>query len=76
VLRHAPHPALIVPLVGDFAGPKTITAVGKHARDHDSIVTAFYLSNIEQYLFEDKKASNFYSNVATLPLDAASTFKA
>lgn len=65
---------LIVPLVGDFAGPKTIRAVGKYLKDHDATVTAFYLSNVEQYLFNDFKASDFYDNVATLPLDSSSTF--
>ena len=29
---------LIVPLVGDFAGPKTIRAVGEYLRDHDATV--------------------------------------
>ena len=65
---------LIVPLVGDFAGPKTIRAVGTYIRDHDSAVTAFYLSNVEQYLFNDFRAGEFYENVATLPLDSGSTF--
>jgi hypothetical protein len=65
---------LIVPLVGDFAGPKTIRAVGEYLKEHDVTVSAFYLSNVEQYLFNDYKAEDFYRNVATLPLDSSSTF--
>jgi hypothetical protein len=65
---------LIVPLVGDFAGPKTIRAVGQYLKDHGATVTAFYLSNVEQYLFNDDKASDFYENVSTLPVDSSSTF--
>jgi hypothetical protein len=65
---------LIVPLVGDFAGPKTIRAVGQYLKDHDATVTAFYLSNVEQYLFNDDRASDFYENVSMLPLDSSSTF--
>ncbi|HZI51170.1 MAG TPA: hypothetical protein VFE29_05060 [Terriglobia bacterium] len=65
---------LIVPLVGDFAGPRTIRAVGTWIREHDSTVTAFYLSNVEQYLFNDFRSADFYENVATLPLDSGSTF--
>jgi hypothetical protein len=65
---------LIIPLVGDFAGPKTLRAVGQYLRDHDTTVTAFYLSNVEQYLFNDFKADDFYQNVAMLPLDSGSTF--
>jgi hypothetical protein len=65
---------LIIPLVADFAGPKTLRAVGQYLKDHEATVTAFYLSNVEQYLFNDFKASDFYTNVATMPLDASSTF--
>ena len=74
IVRDLQRKNLIVPLVGDFGGPKTIKAVGQYLRDHDATVTAFYLSNVEQYLFEDGKAVNFYENVATLPLDSTSTF--
>jgi hypothetical protein len=65
---------LIVPLVGDFGGPKTIRAVGQYLKDHGATVTAFYVSNVERYLFSDYKAADFYSNVGTLPLDSSSTF--
>jgi hypothetical protein len=65
---------MIVPLVGDFAGPKALRAVGAYAREHGATVTAFYLSNVEQYLFMDDVDSKFYKNVETLPLDSTSTF--
>jgi hypothetical protein len=66
---------LIVPVVGDFAGPKAIRTVGKYLKDHDAYVTAFYLSNVEQYLFQqDDDWSKFYHNVETLPLDSSATF--
>jgi hypothetical protein len=65
---------LIVPLVGDFAGPKAIRAVGSYAKQHAATVTTFYLSNVEQYLFMDRVDGKFYGNVETLPLDATSTF--
>ncbi|HET9131717.1 MAG TPA: hypothetical protein VFO86_12245, partial [Terriglobia bacterium] len=71
---------LIVPLVGDFGGPKAIRAVGQYLKDHATPVEAFYLSNVEQYLFQNNPtainggAQNFYNSVATLPLDSTSTF--
>jgi len=37
-------------------------------------VSAFYLSNVEQYLFMDGIADNFFENVKTLPVDTSSTF--
>ena len=65
---------LVVPVVGDFAGPKAIRAIGLYLKDHDATVSAFYLSNVEQYLYQDSKWGGFCRNVATLPLDRASTF--
>jgi hypothetical protein len=66
---------LLVPIVGDFAGPSALRGVGNYVRDHGASVTAFYLSNVEQYLFQQSDDwSKFYSNVDTLPLDSTSTF--
>ena len=42
----------IVPIVGDFAGPKALRAVGEYLEAHGATVTAFYSSNVEQYLFQ------------------------
>lgn len=66
---------LVVPIVGDFAGPKAIRAVSAYLKARDAKVTAFYTSNVEQYLFQQGDDwSKFYSNVATMPIDASSTF--
>jgi hypothetical protein len=65
---------LIVPVVGDFAGPKAIRAVGDYLKRQNMTVQAFYLSNVEQYLFQNGVADAFYQNVATLPTDTTSTF--
>ena len=55
---------LVVPASGDFGGPKAIRTVGQYIRDHGATVTAFYVSNVEQYLFQDAKQTAFYANVA------------
>ena len=65
---------LLVPVVGNFAGPKALRGVGKYLKAHGATVTAFYVSNVEQYLFQDGIWPDFYRNVATLPLDATSVF--
>jgi hypothetical protein len=65
---------LIVPVMGNFAGPKALRAVGRYTRDHGAVVTAFYVSNVEQYLFQDGLWDTFAKNVATLPVDASSVF--
>ena len=65
---------LIVPVSGDFGGPKAIRAIGEYLRARKAIVSAFYVSNVEQYLFQDNKHHAFYENVAALPLSDASVF--
>ena len=65
---------LIVPVVGNFAGPKALRAVGRYAREHRATVQTFYVSNVEQYLVQDGLFEAFARNVATLPVDASSTF--
>jgi hypothetical protein len=66
----------IVPLVGNFAGDKAIKAVAGYLKEHHAAVTAFYLSNVEQYLWGNGSddGRKFFANVETLPLDSASTF--
>jgi len=65
---------LVVPVVGNFAGPKAIRAVGAYLRQRDSTVSVFYLSNVEQYLRLQRSWNTFCANVAALPLDEMSTF--
>jgi hypothetical protein len=65
----------IVPLVGNFAGDKAIKTVATYLKAHHATVTAFYLSNVEQYLWNGSDdGRKFFGNVAALPLDSASTF--
>jgi hypothetical protein len=65
---------LIVPVVGDFAGPKALRAVGQYLRGHAVTVSAFYVSNVEQYLTPPSKLRAFYENVALLPIQPSSVF--
>ena len=65
---------LVVPIVGDFVGPKAIRAVGGYLRDRGASVSAFYLSNVEMYLEREMTWGSFCRNVAALPLDARSLF--
>jgi hypothetical protein len=74
MVRNMEMKNLIVPLVGDFGGPKALRAVSEYLKDHDATVTAFYLSNVEQYLFQDNAWRRFYGNVAALPMDSSSQF--
>jgi hypothetical protein len=66
---------LVIPVVGDFAGSKAVREVGRYLTAHHATVTAFYLSNVERYLFDGQNAwRRFYVNVAVLPYDRRSLF--
>jgi len=58
----------IVPVVGDFAGPRTLRSIGRYLRDRGMNLDVFYVSNVESYLFADGLSADFYANLATLPI--------
>jgi hypothetical protein len=65
----------IIPVVGDFGGPKALRAIGSYLKEHGLTVKAIYTSNVEQYLFQSTDAwRRYYESVATLPLDSSSVF--
>jgi len=74
VVRDLERANLVLPVVGDFGGPKAIRTVAAYLKSHGATVGAFYLSNVEQYLAQDGKMTAFCRSVATLPLDSGSTF--
>lgn len=84
ILKELEGKNLLIPVVGDFGGPKALRAVGQFLKDHGATVSAYYTSNVEQYLFNQGSgrggrvvnggATNFYENVGTLPLTASSVF--
>jgi hypothetical protein len=65
---------MLVPVIGNFAGPKAIPAVGRWLKAHNATVTAIYASNVEQYLWQDGIAYTYYNNIAQLPIDANSVW--
>ncbi len=73
-IKHLQARNLLVPVVGNFGGPRALRAVGQYIREHGATVSAFYLSNVEQYLTQDNLWGQFCANVATMPLDETSTF--
>jgi hypothetical protein len=64
---------LIVPVVGDFGGDKALTSLGRYLRARGAMVTLFYTSNVEQYLFQTSAWRKFFANVAELPVNERST---
>ena len=74
VVRDLHKKNLLVPVVGNFAGPKALRAVARYLKEREATVSAFYLSNVEQYLSREGTWYTFCGNVATLPLDESSIF--
>jgi len=74
VIKELEQKNMVVPVVGDLSGPKALRAIGKYAKEHNATVSAFYVSNVEQFLYGNGTWSNFCRNVASLPLDGKSTF--
>lgn len=75
VVRDLERRNLVIPLVGNFAGPRALRAVGNWLRDRSAFVNVFYTSNVEQYLFQQgDEWSRFYTNVGTMPVDPAARF--
>lgn len=64
----------IVPVIGDFAGPHALRALGKELSRRHLEVGAFYVSNVEQYLIDPPKWAAWRANVRALPTDDKSTF--
>ena len=74
VLREMHQRNAIVPIVGDFAGPRALRSLAAYLHQRRAVVTTFYTSNVEQYLFQNHAWREFYDNVSALPLDKTSAF--
>lgn len=61
-------------VVGDFAGDKALPGVAKEIAERGLVVSAFYTSNVEQYLLEPLVWKRWMRNVAALPTDEDSLF--
>lgn len=60
---------LIIPVVGDFAGPKTVRAISTFIREMGETVSVFYVSNVEFYLLQNGVFGQYGENLKLLPFD-------
>ena len=60
---------LIVPVVGDLSGPHAMAAIGAMMAERGERLSAFYVSNVENYLFRDGHFPRFAGNLRRLPRD-------
>lgn len=62
----------IIPVTGDFAGSHALRAIGDFVRGRGDRVSAFYLSNVEYYLYPEGRLDEFAENIRYLPTDSRS----
>jgi hypothetical protein len=58
---------LVIPVVGDLAGPSAVAAIGRALAARQERVSAYYVSNVEFYLFGDGSFARFAANLGRLP---------
>ena len=63
---------LVIPVVGNFAGPRAFAEVAAWMRENNEKLSALYASNVEYYLFRDGIFDAFAANLTRLPRDARS----
>ena len=64
----------VIPLVGDFAGSKALAGIADYLAQQGLTLSAFYTSNVEEYLFQDRTFAKFADNVARFPLSDGAVF--
>ena len=64
----------VIPIRGDFAGSKALASVASYLRENGYTVSAFYTSNVEEYLYDNKVFGGFEENVRQLPVSDRSVF--
>lgn len=57
----------IVPVVGDVSGPKAMRAIAADMNARQLQLSAFYISNVEYYLFRGRTFGSYAENVKQLP---------
>ncbi len=60
---------LIIPVTGDLSGIKALKAIGDFLRENGEKVSAFYVSNVEFYLWRQDSMQRFVDNLKSLPID-------
>jgi len=58
---------LVIPVVGDLSGPSAVAAIGKVLASRRELLSAFYVSNVEFYLFGAGRFPQFVSNLDRVP---------
>jgi hypothetical protein len=58
---------LVIPVVGNFVGSHALAAIGRLMKERGVPLSAFYVSNVEFYLFSDGTFARFVDNLSHIP---------
>jgi hypothetical protein len=58
---------LVIPVTGNLSGPNALIAVGKAIAARHERLSAFYVSNVEFYLFGEGTFARFAANLGHIP---------
>jgi hypothetical protein len=58
---------VIIPVVGNFGGNTALAEIAKWMAEHGERMSAFYTSNVEQYLYRDGGFAEFAASVERIP---------
>jgi hypothetical protein len=58
---------LVIPVVGDLSGPSAVAAIGRALEARRERLSAFYVSNVEFYLYRAGTFPRFVANLGKLP---------
>jgi hypothetical protein len=64
----------LIPIVGDFAGPHALKAVGAFLKTNGLRLSVFYTSNVEFYLFGRPNWTRYVANLRSIPVGEESLF--
>jgi hypothetical protein len=63
---------LIIPITADLSGQQAVKAVGTFLKEIGERLSAFYVSNVEFYLWRYDTMSRFVDNLKAMPIDEKS----
>jgi hypothetical protein len=73
-LRQLQQRGRVIPLVGDFGGPKALQGIARFLSQRGVRVSLFYTSNVEFYLFRQGTFRRYVDNVRALPWHESGLF--
>ncbi len=69
VIKNLHDRNLIIPVTADLSGQKAVRAVGEFLKEIGEKVSAFYVSNVEFYLWRYDTMPRFIDNLRSMPID-------